>query len=170
MGQRERDIKPLLASAPHSEYRAGALLFLYLRDFSSDCPVLHRGCPSKAPGNCECTCGTCGRKHTSQILPGQRTGVVLGNTKLTRLISPKSLIEDSNPNVHFVMPSHNTSTLEPELQPGPNLRSGLQPVATPDRHHNLPGVWVMLSAVSHHTELSRDSLPPMSIEFQTAHR
>ena len=41
------------------------------------------------------------------------------------------------------MPARDTSTFHPELQLSPNPRKGLQLVATPDRHHNLPGVWVM---------------------------
>ena len=43
----------------------------------------------------------------------------------------------SNPNARSAMPARDTSTFHPELQPSPNPLKGLQPVATPDRHHNL---------------------------------
>ena len=41
------------------------------------------------------------------------------------------------------MLAHNTSTFHPELQLSPNPWKGLQLVATPNHHHNLPGIWVM---------------------------
>ena len=45
------------------------------------------------------------------------------------------------------MLGHDTSISEPKLQPGPNIWSRLQPVATPNRHHNLPGLWVMMDGL-----------------------
>ena len=45
------------------------------------------------------------------------------------------------------MLGHDTSISEPKLQPGPNIWSGLQPVATPNHHHNLPGLWVMMDGL-----------------------
>jgi hypothetical protein len=45
----------------------------YLWKRTSDCPLLHRGCPTKAPGDSERTSGTRARNFTRGTLPGLRS-------------------------------------------------------------------------------------------------
>jgi hypothetical protein len=47
--------------------------FPYLWKRTSDCPLLHRGCPTKAPGDSGRTRGTHARNFARGILPGLRS-------------------------------------------------------------------------------------------------